>query len=78
MHMKTFSEKYPNFIEPYIFSVIRISKRTWRYRNYEHEPGIPDFNHLIIMTDYANIILNIPNDKNLYSNILNRNYCEHI
>ena len=86
MCMKMFYEKYPNFIEPDNFAVFRISKRTWRYRNYEQDNTLPDFKHFPIIYEYDNDLLNFPSTVaiererlcRIYSNILNRNYCENI
>lgn len=82
--MKPFWEKYPNFIDPDNFDVLRISKRTWRYRNYAHDNTLPDFKHYMIIYDYNHSILNVPTVIerrklcDIYSKILNKHYCENI
>lgn len=73
--MKTFSEKYPNFIS-HNYQVIKISKRSWRYNGKD-----ADFkrNFILAMRDEYNFVnWNGGNVNMIICNILNRFYNQHL
>ena len=74
MHMKTFFEKYPNFISRN-YQVVKLSERSWKYGG-----GNPDFkrNFILSMRDQNNIISWNGNANMIICNILNRFYNQHL
>jgi hypothetical protein len=77
--MKTFEEKYPNFVSPHKCRVIKLSEHSWRWNGI-----VPDFkrNYICLMRDDSNFInWNIsPGLKHsiTISNILNKFYNQHL
>lgn len=73
--MKSFSEKYPNFISPRKCQVVKLSEHSWVY----HGTKL-DFkrNFLLAMRDEYNFVHWNGNANKIISTILNRFYNQHL
>lgn len=75
--MKTFEEKYPNFISPHKCQVAKLSEHSWKFNGFT-----PDFkrNYIITLRDEFNFInWDISTDsRTTISIILNKFYNKHL